>query len=59
MIEVKQEEKYLGDIQSRDGKNIKNVKARAAKEKVLIAENGRNTSWFYFENQLIVKQQFQ
>ena len=30
-MEEKEEEKYLGDILSKDGKNIKNIQARESK----------------------------
>ena len=33
IMEEKAEDKYLGDIISNDGRNIKNVKARVAKGK--------------------------
>ena len=35
-MEEKMEEKYLGDVISNDGKNIKNIKARAAKGKGIV-----------------------
>ena len=31
LMEEKEEDKYLGDVISKDGKNIKNIKARIAK----------------------------
>ena len=37
IMEEKSEEKYLGDILSADGKNIKNIKARVAKAKGIIS----------------------
>ena len=37
IMEEKSEEKYLGDILSSDGKNIKNIKARVAKGKGVIS----------------------
>ena len=36
IMEEKREEKFLGDVISTDGKNIKNVKARVAKGKGII-----------------------
>ena len=36
-MEAKMEEKYLGDVISTDGKNIKNVKARVAKGKGIVS----------------------
>ena len=37
-MEVKLEEKYLGDVISTDGRNIKNIKARVAKGKGIISK---------------------
>ena len=36
IMEEKMEEKYLGDVISTDGRNIKNVKARVAKGKGIV-----------------------
>ena len=35
-MEIKDEERYLGDIISCDGRNIKNIKARVAKGKGIV-----------------------
>ena len=36
IMEEKSEEKYLGDVQYTDGKNVKNIKARIAKGKRIV-----------------------
>ena len=38
MMEEKDEEKYLGDVISNDGRNIKNIKARIAKGKGIVTK---------------------
>ena len=60
-MEEKKEEKYLGDVISRDGKNIKNIKARVAKGKgnvtrIITILEGIPLGQFYFEKQLIGEQ---
>ena len=37
-MEVKMEEKYLGDVISTDGRNIKNVKTTVAKGKGIVSK---------------------
>ena len=54
LMEEKKEEKYLGDVISRDGKNIKNIKARVAKGKGIVTRimtifEGIPVGQFYFE----------
>ena len=58
MVEV-EEEKYLGDIISKDGKNIKNFKARVNKgtgivNKIMTMLDGIPVGQFYFEVALIL-----
>ena len=36
IMEEKEEEKYLGDVISKDGRNIKNIQARVNKEKGIV-----------------------
>ena len=38
LMEEKEEEKYLGDVISTDGRNIKNIKARIAKGKGIVSK---------------------
>ena len=59
-MEVKMEEKYLGDVISTDGRNIKNVKARVAKgigivSKILSILEGIPFGQFYFEVAVILR----
>ena len=59
MVEV-EEEKYLGDVISRDGKNIKNFKARVNKgtgivNKIMNMLDGIPFGQFYFEIALILR----
>ena len=59
-MEEKQEEKYLGDIISTDGKNIKNIKARVARGKGIISRivtilEGIFVGKFYFEVALMLR----
>ena len=59
MVEV-EEEKYLGDIISKDGKNIKNFKARVNKgtgivNKIMTMLDGIPFGQFYFEVALILR----
>ena len=59
MVEV-EEEKYLGDVISRDGKNIKNFKARVNKgtgivNKIMNMLDGIPFGQFYFEVALILR----
>ena len=59
-IEKKVEEKYLGDIVSVDGRNIKNIKARVAKGKginsrILSILDGIPFGQYYFEVALILR----
>jgi hypothetical protein len=60
IMEDKQEEKYLGDVISTDGRNIKNVKARVAKGKgimsrILTILEGIPFGEFYFEIAVILR----
>ena len=60
-MEDKDEEKYLGDIISTDGRNIKNVKARVAKGKGIISRilailDGIPFGEFYFEIAAILRE---
>ena len=60
MMEDKQEEKYLGDVISTDGRNIKNVKARVAKGKGIVSRiltilEGIPFGEFYFEIAVILR----
>ena len=59
-MEDKKEEKYLGDIISSDGKNIKNVKARVAKgkgvvERIMTMVENIPFGKFYFEVAVILR----
>ena len=59
-MEEKREEKYLGDVISTDGRNIKNVKARVAKgigivSKILSILEGIPFGQFYFEVAVILR----
>ena len=38
VMENKEEEKYLGDVISNDGRNVKNIKARIAKGKGIVSK---------------------
>ena len=50
IIDEKTEEKYLGDIISVDGRNIKNIRARISKGKgILIILDGIPFGKLYFE----------
>ena len=58
IMEEKNEEKYLGDIISNDGRNIKNIKARVSKgkginSKILTMLEGILFGNFYFEVAII------
>ena len=60
LMEEKKEEKYLGDVISRDGKNIKNIKARVAKGKGIVTRimtilEGIPFGQFYFEIAVILR----
>ena len=60
-MEEKTEEKYLGDIISADGKNIKNVKARVAKgtgiiSRILTILEGVPFGKFYFKIAMILRE---
>ena len=59
-MEVKMEEKYLGDVISTDGRNIKNIKARVAKGKGIISRiitilEGIPFGKFYYEVAVILR----
>ena len=59
-MEEKSDEKYLGDVISTDGKNIKNVKARVAKGKgianrIISIIDGIPFGDFYFEVAMILR----
>ena len=59
-MEESQDEKYLGDVISTDGKNIKNVKARISKGKGIISRimtilEGIPFGHFYFEVALMLR----
>ena len=59
-MEVKREEKYLGDVISTDGQNIKNIKARVAKGKGIISRiitilEGIPFGKFYYEVAVILR----
>ena len=59
MIEEKEEEKYLGDIVSNDGRDIKNIKARVSKGKGIVSKimtilEGIPFGDFYFEVAVIL-----
>ena len=59
-MEEKKEEKYLGDIISTDGRNIKNIKARVAKGKGIVSRimtilEGIPMGEFYFEIAMILR----
>ena len=61
IMEEKTEEKYLGDLISGDGKNIKNVKARVAKgtgiiNRILAILDGVPFGKFYFKIALILRE---
>ena len=58
---MKNEEKYLGDVLSTDGRNIKNVKARIAKGKGIVSRilsmlDGIPFGEFYFEIAAILRE---
>jgi hypothetical protein len=60
-MQKKDEEKYLGDIISADGRNIKNVKARVVKGKginkrILSILKGIPFGDFYFEMAVILRE---
>ena len=60
-MQKKDEEKYLGDIISADGRNIKNIKARVAKGKGIISRilsilEGIPFGDFYFEMAVILRE---
>ena len=60
IMEEKTEEKYLGDVISSDGRNIKNVKARVAKGKGIVSRivtilDGIPFGKFYFEIAAILR----
>ena len=60
IMEEKEEEKYLGDILSKDGKNIKNIKARVSKgtgivNRIMTLLNGIPVGKFYFEIALMLR----
>ena len=60
IMEEKNEEKYLGDIVSVDGKNIKNIKSRIAKgkgivDKILTLLDGIPFGKLYFEIGIILR----
>ena len=59
-MKVKNEEKYLGDVISTDGRNIKNIKARVAKgkgitSKILSILEGIPFGKFYYEVAVILR----
>ena len=61
VMEKKSEEKYLGEVISADGKNIKNVKARVAKGKGIITRiialiEGIPFGKFYFQVAMILRE---
>ena len=61
VMEEKDEEKYLGDLISTDGRNIKNVKARVAKGKGIVSKilsilDGIPFGDFYFEIAVILRE---
>ena len=61
IMEEKTEEKYLGDLISADGKNIKNVKARVAKgtgiiNRILTILEGVPFGKFYFKIAMILRE---
>ena len=60
IMEDTQEEKYLGDVISTDGKNIKNVKTRVLKGKGIISRiltilDGIHFGHFYFEVAILLR----
>ena len=58
-MEMKKEEKYLGDVLSTDGRNIKNVRARVAKgivSRILSMLDGIPFGEFYFEIAAILRE---
>ena len=60
-MEMKNEEKYLGDVLSTDGRNIKNVRARVAKGKGIVSRilsmlDGIPFGEFYFEIAAILRE---
>ena len=60
IMEEKMDEKYLGDVISTDGKNIKNIKASVAKGKGIVSRilsilEGIPFGQFYFEVALILR----
>ena len=59
-MEIKEEEKYLGDVISKDGRNIKNIKVRINKGKGIVAQimtllEGIPFGQFYFEVGIILR----
>ena len=59
-MEDKDEEKYLGDVISNDGKNIKNIKARIAKGKGIVTKiltmlEGISFGQHYFEVGILLR----
>ena len=59
-MEEKNEEKYLGDIISNDGRNLKNIKARVSKGKGIVSRimtllEGIPFGKFYFEIAIILR----
>ena len=60
LLEVKNEEKYLGDVISTDGRNLKNIKARVNKgkgitTKIMTLLDGIPLGGFYFEIAVIFR----
>ena len=60
MIKSVTEEKYLGDVVSRDGRNIKNIKARVAKGKGIVSRilnvlEGIPLGPYYFEIAMMLR----
>ena len=59
-METKDSEKYLGDIISTDGKNLKNIKARVAKgtgiiSKIITMMEGIPFGKFYYQVGIILR----
>ena len=60
IMEMKTQEKYLGDIISQDGRNNKNIEARIRKgagiiEKIMTVLEGIPFGKFYFETAMILR----
>ena len=60
IMEGKKEEKYLGDVISTDGKNIKNIKSRVSKGKGIVCRiltilEGIPFGQFYFEVAMMLR----